>query len=115
MYETTHFHSTTHELLVVCKGRATLCFGSEENPGRVEIEVQKGDAILIPAGVGHLLIKEGDEGFGSYPVGTSKWDMWYGKEGEDVDQRIGKLHWFEKDPLYGEGGPAVQESWLLWI
>ncbi|KAK7691716.1 hypothetical protein QCA50_005116 [Cerrena zonata] len=111
MYRTTHFHSTTHELLVVCKGRATLCFGGEENPGRIETEVAKGDAILVPAGVGHRMTKEGDEGFemvGSYPVGANKWDMCYGKEEEGADQRIEKLEWFEVDPLYGERGPAVQ-------
>lgn len=112
MYPITHFHSTTHELLVVFKGRATLCFGGEQNPGRVEMMVEKGDTILVPAGVGHRLLEEGAEGFemvGSYPVGAAKWDMCYGKEGEDADARIQKLGWINKDPLYGDGGPAVQE------
>ncbi|KAI0090776.1 hypothetical protein BDY19DRAFT_984418 [Irpex rosettiformis] len=36
MYKTSHFHSTTHELLAVLSGRATLLFGGEDNPGRVE-------------------------------------------------------------------------------
>lgn len=113
MYDTTHFHSNTHELLVVCTGRATLCFGGEKNSGRVEKEVEKGDAILIPAGVGHRLLKEGDEGcqmVGCYPAGAEKWDMCYGKEGENSDQSIEKIPWFEKDPLYGNEGPAVQDQ-----
>src|SRR5579871_4063733 len=36
MYSTTHFHSTTHEVLVVISGSARLCFGGEQNPERVE-------------------------------------------------------------------------------
>ncbi|KAJ5729034.1 uncharacterized protein N7483_003542 [Penicillium malachiteum] len=62
MYSQTHFHSTTHEVLVVVTGRAMLCFGGEENPQRFEPTVQRGDLIIIPAGVGHqLLDDEGEE------------------------------------------------------
>ncbi|KAL4244971.1 hypothetical protein ABKN59_002838 [Abortiporus biennis] len=113
VYRTTHFHSTTHELLVVYKGRARLLFGGEDNPGKVEVEVSKGDAILIPAGVGHRLLEDKEGGFemvGSYPVGAAKWDMCYGKEGgsENADERISKLGWMDVDPLYGREGPAVE-------
>lgn len=110
MYTTTHFHSTTHELLVVIRGDACLLFGGEENPGSVEIVVHKGDAILVPAGVAHKLVKEGQEGFeilGSYPGGAQSWDMCYGVEGEDVDRTIRRLPWFKRDPLCGDNGPAV--------
>lgn len=110
MYSTTHFHSITHELLVISSGSAKLLFGGEGNPGKVEAEVEKGDAILIPAGVGHRLL-DGSTGFemvGSYPVGTGKWDMCYGhEEDEGVEDRIQKLEWFDKDPVYGGDGPAV--------
>ena len=94
MYSRTHFHLTTHELLVVSSGSARLLFGGEGNPGRVEEEVKKGDAILVPAGVGHRLL-EGSDGFemvGSYAAGADKWDMCYGREGEeDAEIRIRKL------------------------
>ncbi|KAK8023517.1 hypothetical protein PG993_011583 [Apiospora rasikravindrae] len=111
MYSTTHFHSTTHELLCIARGGARLCFGGEDNPGRVEASVSRGDVILVPAGVGHrLLEEEGHEGFemvGSYPKGCS-WDMCYGKEGEEAKvEGINRLAWFEKDPVYGEEGPAL--------
>ncbi|KAK7973596.1 hypothetical protein PG989_015444 [Apiospora arundinis] len=111
MYSTTHFHSTTHELLCISQGGARLCFGGEDNPGRVEAEVRKGDVILVPAGVGHRLLEEvGEEGFemvGSYPKGCS-WDMCYGKEGEEAKVKgIQRLGWLEKDPIYGEKGPAL--------
>lgn len=111
MYSTTHLHSTTHELLCIAQGGARLCFGGEENPGRVEASVRMGDVILVPAGVGHrLLEEEGEEGFemvGSYPKGCS-WDMCYGKKGEEVKvEGIQRLAWFEKDPVYGNEGPAL--------
>ncbi|TCD66549.1 hypothetical protein EIP91_001270 [Steccherinum ochraceum] len=109
MYSTSHFHSTVHELLVVFKGSAKVCFGGEENPGRVDTEVQKGDAMLLPAGVAHRLLqgRDGFEMIGSYPRGAS-WDMCYGREGEDVDERIAGLGWLKRDPLYGNEGPALQ-------
>lgn len=110
MYRTTHFHSTTHELLVVFRGDALLLFGGEGNPGRVEIKARKGDAILIPAGVAHKLVEESPGGFemvGSYPRGAASWDMCYGAEGEDVDDTIRGVEWFHKDPLFGQTGPAV--------
>ncbi|KIP05233.1 hypothetical protein PHLGIDRAFT_25184 [Phlebiopsis gigantea 11061_1 CR5-6] len=75
MYSQTHFHSTTHELLVVSSGNAKLLF--------VEERVKKGDVILIPAGVGHRLPERSDrfEMVDSYPAGADKWDICYGREG----------------------------------
>lgn len=113
MYETTHFHSTTHEILCIARGKAKLCFGGEDNPDKVEPVVHRGDVIIVPAGVGHRLLQDLDGGFemvGAYPVGKS-WDMCYGREGEeDQVQEIARLDWFTKDPIYGEGGPAVLDA-----
>lgn len=111
MYSETHFHSTTHEVLGVIAGCARLCFGGEENPGRFEPTVQRGDLIIVPAGVGHRLLQdEGDVPFkmvGSYPP-QREWDMCYGRPGEEAKvQGIQKLEWFHQDPLYGEDGPAL--------
>ncbi|KAK6204179.1 transcription factor that binds to CRE motif [Pestalotiopsis sp. IQ-011] len=112
MYSTTHFHSTSHEVLCISRGRATLCFGGEDNPERVELDAQKGDMLVVPAGVGHRLLREeGSDGFemvGSYPPGCN-WDMCYGKRGEETKvESIGKLTWFTKDPAYGDQGPALE-------
>jgi len=111
MYCQTHFHSTTHEVLGVVAGRAKLCFGGEDNPQRFEPTVQRGDLIIVPAGVGHrLLSDEGDEPFqmvGSYPHGK-EWDMCYGQPGEEGKIRnIQDLPWFYRDPLYGDDGPVL--------
>ncbi len=55
MYSQSHFHSTAHEVLCVAHGKAKLCFGGEDNPKRVEPLVEKGDVMVVPAGVRHFL------------------------------------------------------------
>ncbi|KAL2061101.1 hypothetical protein VTL71DRAFT_9153 [Oculimacula yallundae] len=110
MYDITHFHSTTHEVLCVCSGRAKLCFGHESNPHSLTLTVQKGDVIIIPAGVGHRLMDDFQSGFelvGSYPRGMYC-DMCCGKKGEAGKvEGIERLKWFERDPVYGDEGPLV--------
>lgn len=110
MYSTSHFHSTTHEVLAVATGKAKLCFGGEENPQRIEPTVEQGDAIVIPAGVSHRLLDDIEGGFtmvGSYPKGK-QWDMCYGKEGEEGKIKgIENLLWFSRDPIYGQEGPTL--------
>ena len=110
MYSTSHFHSTSHEVLGIASGQAKLCFGHEDNPDRVEEVLRKGDVIVMPAGVAHRLLEDLDGGFlmvGSYPVGCG-WDMCYGKKGEEG--KVGKirdLSWFRRDPVYGDEGPVL--------
>lgn len=110
MYSTSHFHSTTHEVLCVFSGHARLLFGGEQNPGKVEAEVRAGDAIVVPAGVAHRLLADLDGEFqmvGSYPKGCS-WDMCYGKEGEEgMLEKVKNVEWLAKDPLYGDDGPVL--------
>jgi len=109
MYSETHFHSTTHEVLVIASGKAKCCFGGEQNPGRIEPVLEKGDVVIVPAGVGHRLLEDyGDFSMvGSYPVGNS-WDMCYGRSGEEAKVTgIEKLGWFDRDPIYGDEGPVL--------
>ncbi|KAI9842863.1 MAG: hypothetical protein M1837_006884 [Sclerophora amabilis] len=111
MYSTTHFHSTAHEVLCIARGRARLCFGGEDNPERFEPLVEKGDVIVVPAGVGHRLLQDLDGGFemvGSYPKGRL-WDMCYGRTGEEEKVKgIQDLGWFDRDPVYGGSGPVLE-------
>jgi uncharacterized protein YjlB len=112
MYRQTHFHSNCHELLGVIAGRAKLCFGGEENPGRVEPVVEAGDLMIVPAGVAHRLLEDQSGGafkmLGCYPPGKD-WDMCYGAPGDEGKiANISELAWFDKDPLYGKDGPAVK-------
>jgi uncharacterized protein YjlB len=74
--------------------------------------VGKGDVIIMPAGVAHRLLNDLEGGFqmvGSYPKGR-EWDMCYGKEGEEEKVKgIKALGWFDRDPIYGDKGPALDE------
>lgn len=109
MYSETHFHSTTHEVLSIASGSAKCCFGGEENPGRVEPTLEKGDVVVVPAGVGHRLLEDygGFQMVGSYPTGKH-WDMCYGRAGEEEKVKgIAHLGWFTRDPIYGEHGPVL--------
>jgi uncharacterized protein YjlB len=110
MYKQTHFHSTTHEVLGVVSGRARLCFGGEGNPNRFEPIVEKGDLVIVPAGVGHRLLDDlGSQAFkmvGAYPRGK-QWDMCYGQPDEEQVKTIETLDWFHADPLYGADGPVL--------
>ena len=111
MYPDDHFHTTAHEFVVVWRGRARLNFGGEGCVGAVVVELSAGDAVLIPGGVSHRLVQDLEGGFemvGSYMVGSEHWDMCYGKAGEEEHVlNIKHLTWFDRDPLYGDGGPAA--------
>lgn len=106
MFRQSHFHSNTHEVLGIADGRAKLCFGHPDNPNRVIEIVNRGDVILIPAGVAHCLLEDYHSGFemvGCYPADSKQWDMCYGDvENEKVIAQIKSLPWFGQDPIYGD-------------
>jgi uncharacterized protein YjlB len=85
-------------------------FGGEENPDRLETSVEKGEVIVVPAGVGHRLLEDLSEGFemvGSHPKGKN-WDMCYEKEEEEGKVKgISGVGWFTKDPIF-ERGPVLE-------
>lgn len=108
MYRQHHYHSTTHEVLVVVNGSARVFFGGEGNSQGVREELSKGDVIVIPAGTGHAMEEEfgGFSMVGNYPVDAQDWDHCTGAEGKEAEDRIKALGWFERDPIYGDEGPC---------
>lgn len=72
--------------------------------------MEKGDVIVVPAGVSHRLLDDLKGGFsmvGSYPRGCT-WDMCYGKPGEEKEVKsIESIGWFHRDPIYGGKGPVL--------
>jgi len=103
-----HFHTTTHEVLGIARGRATVEFGGAK--GQV-LTVEAGDAVVLPAGTGHRRLEATDDlvVVGAYPRNAS------------VDQRrpgqvdhhkalaaIAKVPMPEMDPIHGETGPLMQ-------
>ena len=63
-----HYHSIAHEVVGCARGAARLQFGGPEGP---VVDVQAGDAVLIPAGVVHCRLddKPGYVSIGAYPPG----------------------------------------------
>jgi uncharacterized protein YjlB len=110
IYPFHHYHSTSHEVLGVYRGSATVRLGGEQ--GR-DFTVQAGDVIVIPAGVGHKnLGASGDFGVvGAYPDGR-QWDLLRGEPGErpKADQYIAALPLPANDPVYGADGP-LRKIW----
>jgi uncharacterized protein YjlB len=108
IYDYHHYHSTAHEALGIYQGKATVQFGGPEG---FVAEVEKGDVVLIPAGVAHKNLGEsgGFKCVGAYPAGQ-EYDMKYGKQGErpEVDATIKQVPYPECDPVFGSAGGLIQ-------
>jgi uncharacterized protein YjlB len=108
IYSFPHYHSTSHEVLGVYSGTATLRLGGEH--GR-NVEVHSGDVIVIPAGVAHQSVGASDDFgvVGAYPGGRD-WDLLRGSPGErpKADHTIAALPLPYNDPVYEGNGPLRQ-------
>jgi uncharacterized protein YjlB len=104
-----HYHSTSHEVLCVVSGQASIDFGGAEGS---TLQVEAGDVVVIPSGVGHR--NAGSSGdfsvVGAYPSGQEFYDLRTGEEGErpEVLENIRNVPLPVADPLFGEGGPLLQ-------
>lgn len=67
IYHFHHYHSSAHEVVAFARGKATLQFGGPDGP---IVEVEAGDAAVIPAGVGHKRLDDapGLSVVGAYPA-----------------------------------------------
>lgn len=97
-----HFHSTAHEALGFYAGWAELQLGGPQGP---TLTVRAGDAVLLPAGVGHFNIRQGG-GFrcvGAYTDGAEV-DLLRGDpaEFEAAAGRSAAVPIPEQDPTTGE-------------
>lgn len=108
IYDYHHYHSTAHEVLGVATGKAVVNFGGT---GGVITELNKGDVVIIPAGVAHKCLKH-SSGFkcvGAYPIGQ-QYDMNTGMPGERLraERNIQNLPLPETDPVLGPAGPLMK-------
>ncbi len=106
-----HYHSTAHEVLAICGGRAEVCFGGEHG---ITLTLSAGDVVVIPAGVAHKNLGAGNDFVvvGAYPRGQENYDMCHGKREErrEADKNIVSVPTPASDPLYGPDGPLT-EHW----
>jgi uncharacterized protein YjlB len=105
IYPFHYYHSTSHEVLGIYRGSATVRLGGEQGQ---DFFVEPGDVIVIPAGVGHKnLGATQDFGVvGAYPGGR-QCDLQRGWLGErpQADENLRAVPMPNEDPLYGSDGP----------
>jgi uncharacterized protein YjlB len=110
IYTYHHYHSTSHEVLGVCKGEALLQLGGEKG---ITLFVEKGDVLIIPAGVAHMNLGEEDDVvcIGGYPDGRD-YDIKRGRNNERplADDNIAKVPLPKTDPVFGKKGGLL----VLW-
>ena len=104
IYDYHHYHSNTHECLVIIAGTCQIKIGEEE--GAI-YKVSQGDVIIFPAGVSHKNVASSADFscIGSYPT-QKDYDLKYGKADEhpEVDENIKMVQLPKCDPIYGEHG-----------
>ncbi|MFT4155652.1 cupin domain-containing protein [Parafilimonas sp.] len=108
VYPFHHYHSNTHEVLGVFSGSALLHLGGEKGK---KMQVNAGDILIIPAGVGHKCIEHTNDFtvLGAYPNGLSP-DLMKGEKGErpQTDNNIANVKLPATDPFEGNRGGLVK-------
>jgi uncharacterized protein YjlB len=104
IYDYHHYHSNTHEALVIFEGECQVEIGGDR--GRI-YKVRRGDVVILPAGVAHKNIQATDDlvTIGAYPDGQD-YDMNYGAATEilDANKNIQAVGVPASDPVYGKNG-----------
>ena len=100
-----HFHSTSHEVLGVIAGEATLELGGPQGDA---FDVTAGDVLVLPAGTGHrrASARAGFTVVGAYPPGQENYDLLRGDDTAEVAaarDRIAAHGAPPSDPVGGEG------------
>ncbi|MBX6321926.1 MAG: cupin domain-containing protein [Rhodospirillaceae bacterium] len=103
-----HFHSTAHEVLGIVRGSARVLFGGQSG---VAVDVEAGDVVVIPAGVGHKRLAASPDLLvvGAYPHGQPV-DLCKGEAGaaDRVRAAIARVPVPPADPVHGPDGPLVR-------
>lgn len=105
IYPFNHFHSATHEVLGIARGRAKIRFGGSK--GR-DIAVSAGDVIVLPAGTGHRRIAASSNLLvvGAYPAhGDYDEPKATAAAHDEAVKRIQAVRLPSFDPVHGRGGP----------
>jgi len=104
-----HFHSNAHEALGVARGRGRVQFGG---PGGETLEIEAGDVVVLPAGVGHCRLEKSEDLLivGAYPDNAKRPDQHRGDPAEHdaVVRNIAVVAGPNADPVVGADGPLVR-------
>jgi uncharacterized protein YjlB len=108
IYDFHHFHSTSHEVLGIVRGHATVVLGG---PSGRRFDFSAGDVAVLPAGTGHCNAGSSPDLLvvGAYPDGM-RWDLRRGDPGErdEVIANIARVPLPREDPVEGAEGPVVE-------
>jgi uncharacterized protein YjlB len=103
-----HFHSTSHEVLGIVAGRATVVLGG---PSGSCLDVRPGDVLVLPAGTGHCNAGSSPDFLvvGAYPRGQESWDLRKGDpaEHDEAISNIATVALPQADPVSGPAGALV--------
>jgi uncharacterized protein YjlB len=108
IYDFLHFHTATHEVLGIARGRVTVEFGGQR--GR-SLTLHAGDVVILPAGTGHRRLAASDDLLvvGAYPAG-GRYDE---PRPDQIDYAtavasIARVKLPRRDPVYGARGPLLE-------
>ena len=108
IYPFLHFHTATHEVLGIARGRATVEFGGAK--GQV-LTVEAGDVVILPAGTGHRRIEASGDLLvvGAYPRNGSLDQKRPGEIGHaTAAANVANVPLPEMDPVHGRSGPLME-------
>ncbi len=104
IYSFHHYHSNTHEVLGIAAGKAWVIFGG---PGGKRLVLEKGDVVIIPAGLAHKATKASADFLcvGAYP-GGKQYDINLGtpEELKKAKPKLAKIPKPAFDPVLGKEG-----------
>jgi len=110
IYPFPHYHSTAHEVLGICRGKAKVRLGGERG---LVVTVKSGDALVLPAGTGHQNLGSSPDFLvvGAYPD-RMDWDLCRGDSSVREEERgnIQAVPIPDGDPLFGCDG-ALMRLW----
>ena len=108
IYNYLHFHTRTHEVLGIARGRVRIALGGKG--GRV-LPLKAGDVVVLPAGTGHKRLSRSRD---LLVVGAYSLPRKY-NEPRPADlprnralAEIAKVPVPQKDPVYGANGPLMR-------
>jgi uncharacterized protein YjlB len=106
IYPYLHYHSRTHEVLGIARGKATVQFGGAHG---CIFELHAGDVAILPAGTGHQCFSASADFLvvGAYPASGTYDECTKPEAHERALESVAKVARPGKDPVYGANGPLL--------